>query len=425
MFDIDPKAIEQEFCFEEGKRWWNCPANRLPSVTKDFDLPESVILKDETIREGAVVPGRKPLSDMDLVKVALAMDEAGMTEMEVGFTAAVDEHRELATLLKKEGVKMKQSAHTRGWAEDWKAEIDGVIQNGADIVNLVCIGAVETEKFAYPHVKCKEDFGELYAKQIEYIKSQGAYAAFITSTNNTRLDLITQFHKQIGEAGVDRVYFADSFGSAIPETVKFMVYGIRDIIGADTEVAVHVHNDFGLGTANAVAAVTAGAKVVDVSINGLGDRGGMPSLDHVAATLETLYDVRTGVSMEHLKPLSDMVAELWGFPVEPHRAVIGDNMYRHETDMHIAALLSGMWYAYNVIKPETVGAESSLEFGPNALAKGDTSAVGTLIKLLGYKADTTQFDQILDLIREDIKGSDEGWATQEQVAKRINQVLGA
>lgn len=425
MFDIDPKALEQEFSFEKERRWWNCRTNLLPSVTKDFSLPAKVTLKDETIREGAVVPGRKPLSDMDLVKVALAMDEANMTEMEVGFTAAVDEHRQLAELLKKEGVKMKQSAHTRSWVADWKAEIDGVIEAGADIVNLVCIGAVETEKFAYPNIKRKEDFGELYARQIEYIKLQGGYASFITSTNNTRLDLITQFHKQIGEAGVDRVYFADSFGSAIPETVKFMVYGIRDIIGADTEVAVHVHNDFGLATANAVAAVTAGAKVVDVSINGLGDRGGMPSLDHVAVTLEALYGVPTGIKMNRLKPLSDMVAELWGFPVEPHRAVIGNNMYRHETDMHIAALLSGMWYAYNVIKPETIGAESSLEFGPNALAKGDTSAVGTLIKMMGYKADSNQFDQILDLIREDIRDSSEGFATQEQVAKRINQVLGA
>lgn len=423
MFDIDPDALKQEFCFEKDERWWNCRNNLLPSVTKDFNLPESVILKDETIREGAVVPGRKPLADMDLVNVALAMDEAGMTEMEVGFTAAVDEHRHLAKLLKKEGVKMKQSAHTRGWAADWKAEIDGVIDAGADIVNLVCIGAVETEKFAYPHIKRKEDFGDLYARQIEYIKQQGGYASFITSTNNTRLDLITQFHKQIGAAGVDRVYFADSFGSAIPETVKFMVYGLRDIIGADTEVAVHVHNDFGLATANAIAAVTAGARVVDVSINGLGDRGGMPSLDHVAATLETLYGVPTGIKLDRLKPLSKMVADLWGFPVEPHRAVIGENMYRHETDMHIAALLSGMWYAYNVIKPETLGAESSLEFGPNALAKGETSAVGTLIKLLGFHADDNEFDQILGLIREDIRDSNEGYATQEQVAGRIKQVL--
>ena len=116
-------------------------------------------------------------------------------------------------------------------------------------------------------------------------------------------------------------------------------------------------------------------------------------------------------------------ADLWGFPVEPHRAVIGKNMYRHETDMHIAALLSGMWYAYNVIKPETLGAESSLEFGPNALAKGETSAVGTLIKLLGFHADDNEFDQILGLIREDIRDSNEGYATQEQVAKRIKQVL--
>jgi len=104
--------------------------------------------------------------------------------------------------------------------------------------------------------------------------------------------------------------------------------------------------------------------------------------------------------------------------------VIGDNMYRHETDIHIAALLSGLWYAYNVIKPEVLGFKESLEFGPAALAKGETSAVGVKISSLGLKANDEQFDQILALIREEIKRSPKGFATEEQVEEIIRRVLG-
>lgn len=421
-FEIDEKELSREIIFESQGRWWNCYSNLLAAVTKNFSLPESVIVKDETLREGVVVPGRKPLSLSALLEVAAALEDAGFAELEVGFTAAVDEHRDFAKLLKREGIKMKHSAHTRTWAKDWKAEIDGVIDAGADIVNLIGFGTSETEKFALPDVK-KEEVAELYGKQVAYSRSQGKFTSFMLSTNVTRLDIVHNCYQAVSEAGVNRAYVADGYGCSTPEGIKYLITYVKNIMGPGVDIGLHQHNDFGQATANALAAVTAGANVVDVSVNGLGDRGGIPSADWVVASLEALYGVKTGIKLDKLRPLSDLVQKHWGIPIEPHRPVIGDNMYRHETDIHIAALLSGHWYAYNVIKPEVLGARESLEFGLSALAKGETSAVGVKISSMGRQANDEQFDQILDLIREEIKKRPQGFATEEKVAEIIQRVL--
>lgn len=422
LFEIDEKELAQEIIFDPEGKWWNCYTNLLNIVTKDFALPESAIIKDETLREGLVVPGRKHIEMSALLEVAAALVDAGFTQLEVGFTAAVDEHRDFAKRLKREGIKLEHSAHTRTWAKDWKAEINGVIDAGADIVNLIGFGTTETEKFVLPGLR-KEELAELYGKQVEYSRSQGKFTSFMISTNVTRMDLIYNCYKAASDAGVNRVYVADGYGCSTPEGIKYLITLVKDIVGPGIEIGLHQHNDFGLATANALAAVTAGANVVDTAVNGLGDRGGLPSADAVVGSLEVLYGVKTGIKLDKLRPLSDLVRKHWGISIEPHRPVIGDNMYRHETDIHIAALLSGLWYAYNVIKPEVLGAKESLEFGPAALAKGESSAVGVKISTMGFKASDEQFDQILDLIREEIKKSPERFATEEKVAEIIRRTL--
>ncbi len=202
-FDIDERELAQEMTFDPQGRWWNCYTNLLPEVTRNYALPKKVIIKDETLREGTTVPGRKPLSMAALLEVAVALEEAGFTELEVGFTAAVDEHRDFARMLKREGIRMKHSAHTRTWAKDWKAEIDGVIEAGADIVNLIGFGTSETEKFALPDVR-KEEVAELYARQVEYSLKQGVFTSYMLSTNVTRLDIVHDSYKAVGEVGVNQ-----------------------------------------------------------------------------------------------------------------------------------------------------------------------------------------------------------------------------
>ncbi len=307
-FDIDERELAQEMTFDSQGRWWNCYTNLLPEVTRNYSLPEKVIIKDETLREGTTVPGRKPLSMAALLEVAVALEEAGFTELEVGFTAAVDEHRDFARMLKREGIRMKHSAHTRTWAKDWKAEIDGVIEAGADIVNLIGFGTSETEKFALPDVR-KEEVAELYARQVEYSLKQGVFTSYMLSTNVTRLDIVHDSYKAVGEVGVNRAYVADGYGASTPEGVKFMITYIKDLLPPGVEIGLHQHNDFGQATANALAAVTVGASVIDTAVNGLGDRGGIPSADWVVASLEALYGVPTGIKLDRLKPLSNLVAK--------------------------------------------------------------------------------------------------------------------
>ncbi len=422
MFSIDNDELSKEMIFGPNKLWWNTYSNLLHQVRSTMNLPKHVIMKDETLREGLTVPGRKHIGVEQVVRVAKALEDAGFKELEVGYTAAVAEHREFAVAMKKSGVSIKQSAHTRTWAEDWKKEIDGVIAAGADIVNLIGFGTAETEKFVVPGIR-KEEFASLVRKEVEYAKNRGAFTAFMLSTNITRPDINYHCYTAAAEAGADRIYFADGYGCSNPEAVKYFFTWLRDLVGPRPQLAIHNHNDFGLASANALAAVTAGAEVVDVSVNGLGDRAGVASTEEVVAALEILYDVRTGIKLEKLGSLSKLAEEVWGIKNSPLKGVVGENIYRHETDIHIAALLSGLWYAYNVIHPELIGSEMSLEFGQAALSKGNLSAVGVKIAMMGLKANDQQFDVILDKIRAKIKDSSRGFATEEEVATIIKSVL--
>jgi isopropylmalate/homocitrate/citramalate synthase len=182
------------------------------------------------------------------------------------------------------------------------------------------------------------------------------------------------------------------------------VYGLvrllRGIVGADVEIGIHCHDDYGLATANTLAGVRAGADVIDTVVGGLGDKAGIGATEELVMALEVLYDVRTGVRIESLYDLSRTVAEVFGIRYAPNKAVIGDNIVRHEIDSHLNTLLRGYWWAWESMQPALFGRQRSLEWAAGKIRPGRSGSLATLTESRGYDPLSPAWDAFIELLQE-------------------------
>jgi isopropylmalate/homocitrate/citramalate synthase len=241
------------------------------------------------------------------------------------------------------------------------------------------------------------------------------------------LERVAPIYKAIAEAGADRAHVSDGYGCNIPENMKFYVRFVKAIVGPKVKIATHCHNDYGLANANTIAAVTAGCEVTDLSVNGLGDRAGIAALEVVVPVLEVLYGVDTGVKMERLQHLSDFVEDLYGIKMQQHYPIVGDSMWVHEEDPHIARVLlareggADAWAGFNIIRPEIFGAEEKLQFSLTSVHKGTDSCLAIKIRQMGLSATDAQFDQLIARI---LNISDKKkFATEKEVEKLIKEIV--
>lgn len=415
------QEIDRSLLFDSQGRWYVGRTNLLRLVRSSLTPPARVIVKDETLREGEETPGVS-LSLDEKLEVAKALEAAGVPEIEVGYPSVSDRDFKFARLLRHE-VNMKLVAHGRAWAKDWKGEIDRIIKSEVDAVTFVQLGPVELVRA--PYLKLS-DVPEMTRRCVEYAKNNDLFTTFfLHSAGRASLDIIESFNAAAIEAGADRIYaVGDGAGGLLPETAVFLTRFIADVAelrGFKPQLAVHCHNDFGLATANTLAAVNAGTEVVDLVVNGLGDRAGNASLEEVVCALEVLYQVKTGIDIGKLYELSRLVEELYQIRVQPNKAIVGENAYRHSTDDHISTILRGEWHVFENIKPEVLGRHRTLEFGPMTMQKGPDSALPTKIEKMGFTYTEVQLDEIIENIKKIVLMRK--FATEEEVEKIIRNVI--
>ena len=136
------------------------------------------------------------------------------------------------------------------------------------------------------------------------------------------LKYVVRCYKAAYLAGADGLYVYDGPGCASPETIEYIVKLVRAISGGQVEIIVHCHNDFGLATANSIAAVKAGATLVDAVVNGLGDRAGNAPFEEVVTALEVLYNVRTGIDISKITEISKMVSDIYKILLRPIKRLL-------------------------------------------------------------------------------------------------------
>ncbi len=180
--------------------------------------------------------------------------------------------------------------------------------------------------------------------------------------SRTEEAFLLQVYQAVVEAGASTVNIPDTVGYAIPAEFGSLVGRVVDLVGADATVSVHCHNDLGLATANTLAAVQAGARQVEVTINGLGERAGNASLEEVVMALRTrptqFPDLAASVQTDQITPASRLVSYLTGFTIQPNKAIVGANAFAHESGIHQDGYLKNP-LTYEIMTPQSVGLSGS------------------------------------------------------------------
>lgn len=322
------------------------------------------------------------------LEIARALDALGVNVIEAGFAAVSPGEREAVELISNAGLGAEVCSAARSVIKD----IDVSIDAGVDSVNII-IPVSEL------HIKCKFNkeqswILEVTSRVVQYAKERGVTTEIcLEDASRTELDFLEQVIQRGLEAGVDRVTPCDTVGALTPEgSLEF--YGSLHEMFPDIVLGVHVHNDFGLATANTIAGVAGGATHIHATINGLGERAGNASLEESCVALELLYNVKTGIDLKRITASSHTVSRVTGLHVQPNKAIVGRNAFNHESGIHTNAILRNP-ATYEIIDPDLVGATRRLVSGKHA---GSTGLFNNL-KTMGLDPSEGEFHQILNKVK--------------------------
>lgn len=417
---MDRTRFLQELEFLHDDMLWRPTMNQHALVRAGFHTPEQVTICDETLREGEETPGVY-LSDEGRLEIARKLEDANIPEIEVGYVGAIPEHTEFSQKLKREGIRCKLVSHTRTYTrgDEWQEEVKKAVDAGSDILCLLSHGS-ETLAATMPWLPL-EAIPDRVTEAVAYTHELGATPALaLVDGIRTPLDNFREIYRAAAEAGVQRVYVMDGQGVALPETVYFLVRDLREIVGPEVQIAVHCHDDYGLATANTLAGVRAGAEVVDAVVGGLGDKAGIGATEELVMALEILYGVSTGVHIEKLYKLAQTVARVFGTTLAPNKAVVGENIARHQIDSHLNTLIRGYWWAWESMKPELFGRKRSLEWALGKLRTGRSGSVGAKLEAMDIELTDSQWNELLTRLRKEVE--DRKVLNEQEVEDLIHDV---
>ncbi|MGZ4318706.1 MAG: hypothetical protein ACXVRD_05225 [Gaiellaceae bacterium] len=287
-----------------------------------YRLGGEVGLYDTTLRDGEQTVG-VVLDPQQKLEIARLLDELGIDRIEAGFPRVSEDDREAVRLISEAGLRAEIWGFSRAVPADLEALVElgvkaSVIESPISDLKLDAIGV------------SRETMLGRITGAMQFAAEHGIHAAFF-GVDSTRAEpgFYEQVYKAAVEAGAKEVAVVDTLGIASPEAVADLVG--RTVEWTQVPVHFHGHNDFGLATAAAVAAVRAGASWVHGTINGMGERAGNANLGEVALTLKALYGVESNLRLDRVREVADRVQELSGYELEPWKPVTGETLFRRES----------------------------------------------------------------------------------------------
>jgi len=366
--------------------------NKFPQ-TFPSTLPTKVLIWDETLRDGEQTPAVSLTVD-EKIEIAKLMDETGVAIIDVGYPAVSDMEKKTVKRIAAESFKRASIAAP---ARALRADVDVCLEAGVDEIPIFV--AFSDLHLKYKLKMTKEQVIERVVDCIEYAKKHGMIVDLVTEdTSRTSIDSTVEIYKAAVKAGADRVVIADTVGFLRPLSMKFLVAQIRDRLWGELKrevpLAVHCHNDFGLATANMLAAVEEGATVPHTCVTGFGERAGNAPLEEVVMALEILYNVRTGIKTEKLYELARLTEEYFAIPLPVHKAFVGDNAFSHEAGIHVHGMLAHP-LCYEPIPPALVGRETRFHLGKFT----GKHIIEKILKTEGIEATPEQIQDIVEKIK--------------------------
>jgi isopropylmalate/homocitrate/citramalate synthase len=293
-------------------------------LNEPYAFDAQVGFYDTTLRDGEQTVG-VVLSPQDKVELARGLDDLGVERIEAGFPRVSDDDWRAVELIRDAGLKAEVWGFSRAVEADLKALVElgveaSVIESPISDLKLEALGVD------------REAMLERIVYAVSFAVEQGITVAFF-GVDGSRADLgyFETVYKTAVEAGAQEVVVVDTIGIASPEAVGDLVGRTKEWLGPGVPVHFHGHNDFGLATAAALAAVRAGARWVQGTINGMGERAGNANLPEIALALRGLYGIETKLRLDRVRAFSERLRELSGYDLEPFKPLVGDNLFRRES----------------------------------------------------------------------------------------------
>ena len=399
-----------------GPSWVSSPYNFAPGALGKQRFPKKLQLYDVTCRDGEQRPG-VVFSKDDKVKIAQKLDEAGIQRIEAGMPAVSEEDFQAVHDIAHLGQKADVVAFSRARKDD----IDLALKAGVSNILIEAPSSDPLIKIGFNWDK-KKVLG-MVLEATQYAKAHGLKTTFF-AVDSARADpgfLRKLYTSAIKQSHVDSVAVVDTFGVTSPEGFAQLVKSVRRYVNVPIEV--HCHNDFGLGTANAIAGLSAGASIAHTNVNGIGERAGGASTEEVAVALRVLYGKDLGFNFGKFYELSQLVQRVSGVPVSPQKPVVGETAFGYEAG--IAVMFSYRFAHANALRyavpymPQLVGNKFSVTLGK----KSGAMSIRWRLEELGYEGTDEQADKLLTKVKEMGVRLRRG-LTDDEFTGLVNEVLG-
>lgn len=304
-------------------KYWVTGFNFMDEVRQQFDLPERVQIYDVTLREGDQTPGCVFRAD-EKIELAKDLDELGVDVIEMFAMVSEDDRMALKTL---SAPGVLKHAKLASLARTVPIDIETAANCGVKKIALEGPANLFTAKQVLG-LNSEDELIKLFRDSVKLAKSLGMEVLVGGwDCGRSTMAYLERFVKEMAEAGVSDIAYADTFGYTTPFTTQYMIRKYREWAGPEVVISAHFHNDYGLATANSLAAITAGASSIHTAMNGLGERVGNTCLDELALNLALTLDVKTDIKLEKLYPLSKKIEEISKIPIARNKPVVGSNAF--------------------------------------------------------------------------------------------------
>lgn len=323
----------------------------------DLKFPDDITIYDTTLRDGEQTPG-VCLRTPEKVKIAKKLDELRVHQIEAGFPVVSNEEKRSIKAIVKEDLDADILVLSRTKKEDIDTAID------CDVDGIITFMGTSDLHLKHKIKMSQDEILNVCMRSIEHAKDHGLFVAFSAEdATRTDLDFLKRLYRKAENYGADRVHIADTVGAISPQSMSYLVKELRSHL--KVQIALHCHNDFGMALSNSISGLLAGANAVSTTVNGIGERAGNTSLEELVMALKIIYGVDLDFNISVFYELSKLVEELTDMKIPENKPIVGRNVFRHESGIHVDAVLEEP-LTYEPFLPELIGHQRRIVLGKHS-----------------------------------------------------------